>query len=182
MLQYMRGAEAVGYYSIAATIGDYAAILPVVVASLLLPKLSSISGMQAKFRLMKKAVVGTIAIVGPLLLGSAMMAPWAIRVLFGKAFLPAAPAYVCLVPGLLFLSIHVVSVQFLNSIGYPIAVVWIWLGCVVFKIAANLWAIPKYGISGAALVSSVCYLGATALVLLVIYGRLREARSGGVSQ
>ena len=181
MLQYMRGAEAVGYYSIAATIGDYVAILPVVVASLLLPKLSSVSGMAAKFRLMKKAVAGTVAIVGPLLLASAVMAPWAIRVLFGQAFLPAAPAYLCLVPGLLFLSVHVVSVQFLNSIGYPIAVVWIWLASVVFKIAANLWAIPKYGISGAALASSVCYLGATALVLLVIHGKLHQGRSVGHS-
>ena len=110
----------------------------------------------------------------PLLLLSALLAPWAVHLLFGKAFAPSVPAYLWLVPGLLFLSIHTVSVQFLNSIGYPMSVVWIWTGCALLKIGANIWAIPRYGIAGAAASSSLCYLVAAVLVLAVIRLELRR--------
>jgi O-antigen/teichoic acid export membrane protein len=92
-----------------------------------------------------------------------------VSVLFGAAFAPASFAFVLLMPGMLFLGVHSVAVQFLNSIGYPISVVIIWGACSVFNIVVNLWAIPRYGIAGASLVSSVSYFLAFFFVVRVIY-------------
>lgn len=174
MLKYLRGPESAGYYSVAVTMSDYVVLLPTVVSSLLLPKLSATHDILQKYRLMKKVVLGVLLIESPLLILSAMLAPMAVRLLFGKAFAPAAPAYLWLVPGMLFLTVHVLSVQFLNSIGCPMSVVWIWLGCAVFKLAMNVWAIPIYGSSGAATVSSMCYLIASVLVWAVITRELHR--------
>ena len=178
MLKYMRGPETAGYYSIAVSMADYIVLLPTVIASLLLPKLSVAADIGQKYRLMKKVVIGSLAIEGPLLMLSALLAPWAVRLLFGRAFAPSVPAYLWLVPGLLFLSIHTVAVQFLNSIGCPMSVVWIWMGCAVLKLLLNMWAIPVYGVSGAAMASSLCYLVATVLVLAVIRWELRRGKTG----
>ena len=175
MLKYLAGTEAAGHYSIAGTMADNASILPVIVASLLLPKLSATADIGRKYALMKKTVVGTTLILVPLFGVTMLLAPWAIRVLFGQAFAPAAPAYLWLMPGMLFLGIEVVAVQFLNSIGCPIAVVWIWFGCALVKVIANFRVIPIYGVSGASVVASCVYLVALVLIASVVY---RKAHGG----
>ncbi|PYX67132.1 MAG: hypothetical protein DMG74_01335 [Acidobacteria bacterium] len=88
-------------------------------------------------------------------------------ILFPK--LPASLSFVLLMPGMLFLGIHMVAVQLLNSIGYPKSVVIIWGLCSLFNVMVNLWAIPHYGIAGASVVSSISYFLAFAFVMWVIY-------------
>lgn len=175
MLKYINGAEAAGYYSIASTMADNVSILPVIVASLLLPKLSATADVGRKYLLMKKAALGVLVILVPLFGTTMLLAPWVVRVLFGEAFAPAAPAYIWLMPGMLFLGIEVVAVQFLNSIGYPIAVVWIWFCCALFKVLANLWVIPIYGVTGVSAVASFAYLMAFVLIAGVIYRKAHRS-------
>jgi O-antigen/teichoic acid export membrane protein len=173
MLKYMNGASDAGYYSIAFMMSDYMGILPVLIGMLLLPKLAAVDDVLEKFRRMRTATVGTVLIQGPIVLVSAILAPWAVTLLFGNAYALSIPAYLWLCPGILFLAVHTVAVQFLNSIGYPMSVVWIWFLCVVAKITLNLWWIPLWGVRGAAGASSICYLAATALVLWAIRRQLR---------
>ena len=175
MLKYLASTEAAGHYSIAGTMADNVSILPVIVASLLLPKLSATADIRRKYTLMKKTVVGTTAILVPLFGATMLLAPWAIRVLFGEAFAPAAPAYLWLMPGMLFLGIEMVAVQFLNSIGFPVVVVWIWFCCALVKVFANFWVIPIYGVAGASVVASCVYLVALVLIASVVY---RKAHGG----
>jgi len=178
MLKYMRGASDSGLYSIAFTMSDYVGILPVLIGLLLLPNISAIEDVLEKYRMMKKATIGTVLIQGPVVLISAALAPWVVQLLFGKAYALSVPAYLWLCPGAIFLTIHVVAVQFLNGIGFPLSVVWIWLGTVVLKISLNLWLIPVYGLRGAAMATSVCYMVACVLVLIVIRREVRRASSG----
>jgi O-antigen/teichoic acid export membrane protein len=177
MLKYMRGPSDAGYYSISFTMSDYVGLLPALIGLLLLPKLTAIDDVRDKYRLMKKATLGMCLIQGPTVLISAILAPWAIHLLFGRAYALSIPAYLWLCPGAIFLAIHTVAVQFLNSIGFPMSVVWIWLACVVMKISLNLWAIPVYGIQGAAAASSLCYLVACIAVLMVIARVVRRTPS-----
>lgn len=178
MLKYMRGASDAGYYSIAFTMSDYVGILPILIGLLLLPKISATEDVLEKYRMMKKAAIGTVLIQMPVVLLSAALAPWAVELLFGKAYALSVPAYLWLCPGAIFLTIHTVAVQFLNSIGYPMSVVWIWLGTVALKISLNLWLIPSYGVQGAAGASSFCYLVPCVLVLDVIRREIRRAPLG----
>jgi len=169
MVQHMLGPEQAGYYSIASTMADYASVLATVIGTILFPKLSALTDLGAKLDLTKKATAGTTLILLPFLLVASLLARPAVRLLFGSAFLPASLSFVLLMPGMLFLGIHMVAVQLLNSIGYPKSVVIIWGLCSLFNVMVNLWAIPHYGIAGASVVSSISYFLAFAFVMWVIY-------------
>jgi enterobacterial common antigen flippase len=178
MVQHMLGVEQAGYYSVAASMADYVSVLAAVIGTILFPKLSAMKEIDAKIRLTRKAAWATAGILFPLLAIAALAATPVVHLLFGAAFLPAARAFVLLMPGMLFLGVNCVAVQFLNSVGYPKSVVFIWGLCSVFNICLNLWAIPHHGIVGAAIVSSVSYFLAFSLILEVIRRTSLELRIG----
>ncbi|MGA9977915.1 MAG: flippase [Candidatus Sulfotelmatobacter sp.] len=178
MVQHMLGMEQAGYYSVAASMADYCSILAVVIGTILFPKLSAMTEIDAKIRLTQKAAWGTAGLLFPILTIAALLARPTVHLLFGAAFLPAAMAFVFLMPGMLFLGVNSVAVQFLNSIGYPKSVVIIWGSCSVFNICVNLWAIPQYGIVGASIVSSISYFLAFFFILEVIRRTSLRLRTG----
>ncbi len=168
MVQHLLGPEQAGYYSIASAMADYVSVLAFVVGTILLPKLSALKDVETKLWMTRKAAWGTAALLFPVLAASALLAKPAVRLLFGASFLPAAGAFILLMPGMLFLGINAVAVQFLNSIGYPKIVVIIWGLCSIGNIGFNLWVIPRYGIAGASLVSSISYFLAFLFINRVI--------------
>jgi O-antigen/teichoic acid export membrane protein len=174
MVQHILGPEQSGYYSIASTMADTVYVLAIVVGTVLFPKLSALRDNHAKLRLTYQAAGATAAALLPILVSAALLAKWVVRLLFGVAFLPAAQAFVLLMPGMLFLGVESVTVQFLNSIGFPRIVVVIWALCTVFNVTLNLWAIPHYSIAGAAVTSSLSYFLAFVLIVKVIRKHGRE--------
>lgn len=175
LIKHFVGAEDAGYYSVATAVSGYLATLPTVVAAILFPTLSAMTNVKEKLRMAKRATFGTGALLGLLLLVASFSAKLIVRVLFGKAFLPAATAFLWLTPGAFFLGVEAVIVQFLNSFGYPKSIVGVWFAVVLLNLGANVIAIPRYGIVGAAAVSSVSYL----VVLLAILGLVRGHSSKG---
>ena len=175
LVEHFAGVVDAGYYSVATAVSGYLATLPTVVAAILFPTLSAMTNVKEKLRMAKRATIGTGALLGLLLLVAVFTAKLIVRVLFGKAFLPAASAFIWLAPGAFFLGIEAVIVQFLNSFGYPKSIVGVWFAVVLLNLGANLFAIPRYGIVGAAAVSSLSYL----VVLLAILGLVRGQSSKG---
>jgi O-antigen/teichoic acid export membrane protein len=169
MVKYLLNAEQAGYYSIAASMADYCLVLPMAVGMILFPKLSAMRHLQEKLALTKKAAVGTVAALFPLLLIASLAARVVVGVMFGRIYLPSASAFIYLVPGIFTLGIELVIVQFLNSLGYPKAIIGVWVATTVLNIVANLWTIPAYGIVGASLVSSVTYTLTLLLIALLIF-------------
>jgi O-antigen/teichoic acid export membrane protein len=182
MVQHMLGPEQAGYYSIASSMADYVSVLATVVGFLLFPKLAAMKDVQAKLSMTWRAVWGTVALLLPLILVASVLAHPLVRLLFGVAFIPAASAFVLLMPGMLFLSMHAVAVQFLNSIGLPRQVVINWSICCAANFLVNLWVIPRYGIAGASVVSSFSYLLALILNSDVIRRSRFKLRNENLSQ
>jgi len=181
MVLKMLGAEQAGYYSIASSMADVVGTLAVVVGTVLLPRLSSLSDVGAKLRLTYKVMYGVGTTLLSLLLIACVLAKPAVRLLFGNVFEPSAVTFVLLAPGVLFVGMQAVVMQFLNSVGCPKAGVQIWGFCIFFNIASNLWAIPRYGIAGAAIVCSITYLVAFTLLVWVA-GRPKLARVAALHQ
>jgi len=169
MVKYILGPEQAGYYSIVSTIADYILMLPSVIALILFPRLSAINDVKEKLRQAKKAAWGTAVALLPLLLVATVSSRLVVSILFGKAFLPAADAFIWLVPGVFTLGIEVAIVQFLNSVGYPRIVAWIWCVSVVLNVALNFWVIPHYGIKGASAASSLSYSLTLLAIVTVIW-------------
>src|SRR5258708_11757026 len=119
-------------------------------------------------QLVKKSVLATAALMLPAVAVAALAAAPIISIAFGGNFLPAVSPFAWLMPGSYFLGIETVMVQLLNSEGFPPIIVVAWIVDTIINIALNFWAIPRYGITGASGVSSVCYflmfLGVSAVV------------------
>jgi len=171
MVKYMLGATEAGYYSISQVLAENTMMFPVVVGLLLFPKLSALKAREEKLQLANKAVLVTAALMLPAVVIAAWAAAPIISIAFGRDFLPAVSPFVWLMPGTYFLGLETVMVQLLNSEGFPPIIVVAWIADTIVNIALNFWAIPRYGITGASIVSSVCYFLMFLIVSAVVWKR-----------
>jgi O-antigen/teichoic acid export membrane protein len=168
MVKYILGAEQAGYYSIASTMADYVLMLPSVIGLILFPRLSSMNDFGEKLRQAKRATKGTALALLPVLVFAGIAAKPAVSILFGKAFAPAVAAFLWLIPGIFAMGIENALVQFLNSLGYPVTLVWIWFAATILNVLLNLWMIPAFGIAGASAASTICYSLVFLAVLVIV--------------
>ncbi len=180
MVKYMLGATEAGYYSISQVLSENTMLFPVVIGLLLFPKLSAIKEKEAKLRLANKAVLVTAALMLPAVLIAAWAASPIISIAFGRKFLAAVSPFVWLMPGIYFLGIETVMVQLLNSEGFPRVIVVAWIVDTVINVALNFWAIPRYGIAGTSVVSSVSYFLMFLIVCAVVWKRFYAAQPAAV--
>lgn len=171
MVKYMLGSTEAGYYSISQVLSENTMLFPVVIGQLLFPKLSAIKEKAEKLRLANKAVLVTAALMLPAVVVATIAAAPLISLAFGRSFLPAVSPFAWLMPGIYFLAIEIVMVQLLNSEGFPLIIVGAWIADTIINIALNFWAIPRYGITGASAVSSVCYFLMFVIVSAVVWKR-----------
>jgi len=157
IIQYMRGAEQAGFYSIAVAVADLVYLLPVIVGTILFPRLSAMSSDQDRWRfarvvarwvgLMMLVIAGVVALVAEPLVG----------LLYGRSFLPAVPALIWLMPGIVMLSINTIYMNYFASTGMPLITVYSPAAAAVLNIVLNIELIPEYGIVGASIASTVAY-------------------------
>jgi O-antigen/teichoic acid export membrane protein len=178
MTKYILGAEQTGYYSVAASMAEFVYMLPVVVATILFPKLSALTDMKEQWVFTKRVAVATGTGMLFLLAGAGVLAKPLIIWLYGDLFLPSVPAFLWLLPGVFFLGVEIVVVQFLNSIGFPKLIVGVWGLTSLLNIGLNMWAIPKYGITGASIVSSLSYFIVCGLILWITW-QTRQTHGSG---
>lgn len=178
MVLYMLGPERAGQYSIAAGMADYLIMLPVTAGTILFPKFSAMRDISEKFQLTKKAALLIGLVMLPTVAAVALLAKPLVLLLFGEAYLPAAEAFIWLMPGTLFLGVECVAVQFLNSLGYPRSVPIVWFVCLLINIVLNLWVIRAFGIVGASVNSSLTYVLASLLIFWIIAKNGRQASAG----
>jgi O-antigen/teichoic acid export membrane protein len=171
MVKYMLGATEAGYYSISQVLAENTMMFPVVIGLLLFPKLSALKEREEKLQLANKAVLVTAALMLPAVVIAAFAAGPLISLAFGRSFLPAVAPFAWLMPGTYFLGIETVMVQLLNSEGFPPIIVVAWIVDTLINVALNFWAIPRYGITGASIVSSVCYFLMFVVVSAVVWKR-----------
>lgn len=89
--------------------------------------------------------------------------------MFGASFIAGKTALIIMLIGVLFFGIAKINFSVLAAYGYPGKVAQILITASAINIVANIILIPKYGISGAAIGTSISYL--TALVISERYMR-----------
>lgn len=164
--------EKVGIYKIAAGFSDTTLILPAVIASILLPKLCSDT--DTRLENSQKAVRVTTFIMLAILLPFAFFAKEVIHIMYGQEFLPAHIPLLVLIPGILFFAMENVMVMYLAAHNFPKAIAFSWVAVTTLNIIINLIIIPKIGITGAALSSTISYF-LIFFIVLIIY--LRRSKS-----
>ena len=173
MVKYILGSEQAGYYSIAATMADMVYMLPVVVGTILFPKLSALSDVRKKWELAKKISYGVGCLMLVLVVAAVLLAEPVVGFLYGKAFLSAVPAFIWLMPAILLLSVNTVLMNYFASIGMPSIVIYSPGVAALLNIVLNIYLIPGWGCVGAAWSSVAAYGMMLAFSLLYIICRAR---------
>ncbi len=178
MVQYIKGAEPAGYYSIASQMADMVLMLPSVIGMILFPKLSAMKDEAEKWDFAWRSALWTGLFLLLLCGTSALFAPWFIPFFYGRSFTLAVGSFIWLLPGIFFLGVETVAVQFLNSVGFPQRVVWAWAAVLGLNVFLNLWMIPRLGIVGASIDSSICYF----LIFCFIFSIILKHRKKGANE
>jgi O-antigen/teichoic acid export membrane protein len=157
LIQYLLGPEQVGYYSIAVAMADLIYMLPVVIGTILFPRLSGMESEEKKWesaRLVARYVAVSMVLVGS---AASLVAGPLVRILYGKPFLPAVPAFVWLMPGIVMLSVNTIYMNYFASTGMPPITIYSPAAAAMLNVGLNFVLIPSHGIVGASLSSVAAY-------------------------
>ena len=169
LISAMLGSAQLGHYAMATAAAELLYIVPEAVTTPLMKRL--LQQEKEMSRLTPLALRLTSTIMFCACLSMAVIGEWLIVTLFGAEYQPAYPALLGLLPGLLGMS-HV-SILRLDLLGKerPGTVSWIMGIGAVLNLVLSLLLIPRFGILGAAVSSSVAYFS-VAVMMLTLYCRL----------
>ncbi len=174
LLNIMVGAGSVGAYRVAVSLGERLWMLPTAISVVMLPRIAGWEGQEKKRNqltpLITRHVFWFVLLVAILIW---VLAEWGVVLLYSEEYLDTAVALRFLLPGIVMLSVSKIIAQDiagrgrpgLNSIQSSIAF--------VVNVSANLILIPRLGIRGVALSTSISY-SLLALMKVIMYIRITQ--------
>jgi O-antigen/teichoic acid export membrane protein len=160
-----------GVYSLAIGLVELLWYVPQAVSQVLLPHIADATEAEAN-RMTSAFCRASVAVTALLSLTLAALASWAIP-RFLPAFTQAVPVIWILLPGTVVASIFKVLASDLNGRGQPLKTVFPATAALLFSALGCWWALPRYGLMGAATVTSLSYF-LNAGLYLVRCARLPE--------
>lgn len=166
LIRYFKGFADLGVYAVAANVVDMLQMAANLVGSLLLVKLSDINDDTQRWDLLKKVFLFFFLVLGAANLGFVLVGKPLLTLMYGKDFTPVYNVYLWLIPASFGLSFGSLFNTYLWSKGFPIISVVLPLLALILNICLNILMIPTLGITGAALATSIAYVGWFASILL----------------
>lgn len=162
--------EFVGYYSVAVPLAEALWYFPSAVGTVIFARTITLTTEEANKstpRICRNTLFLTVLAALILL----FLSKYIIIIFFGTAFLPALRPLQILLPGVVALSISKVLGNEISGRGKPIINTFIAGTTLAINIPLNLLLIPKIGISGAALASTISYV-ASAVLSIIAFVRI----------
>jgi O-antigen/teichoic acid export membrane protein len=159
-----RGAQEAGVYAIASQFSFLLIMLPGVIASLLFPRVAARRDEPAGYAIEVTRHTSLVMVI--VCLGAAL-ASFALPLVYGHRFADATIQFLILLPGVFFISLESVLVQYFTGTGLPAIIPWFWVIIVVFNVGLNLIFVPTYGARAAAISSTASY--ALIFILVALY-------------
>jgi stage V sporulation protein B len=177
VVNYFLDASQVGLYALGVMVSEVVWQVPGIVSVALCPRTARTVGAGAE--LFTRMILRQVFLVTTLAaLAIAIISPLAIPLVFGARFGPSVPVIWWILPGTVALSLSKVICSDLTGRGLNVhTAVSSYIG-LAFTLGLDWLLIPRMGIQGAALASSIAYLLATAYLLVVIQRELRSPFSG----
>jgi O-antigen/teichoic acid export membrane protein len=178
LLSVLTGSTAVGIYAVAVMIAERLWLLPQAVSTVLLPTIAGMADRENDRRALTCSAARLTALVVLLSSGLlALIAPLVIAPIFGAEFAPAATGLLYLLPGIVLSAWGRVFGNDLAARGRPGINAWIAAVNLLVNVVANLILIPKFGLNGAAIATSLSY-SVFALASALAYLRVTEQPIG----
>lgn len=170
IVNHFRGAAEAGVYAVASQVAMMLMLLPGVIGTLLMPRVTSEGDGRGEFTMRATRHTAFVMMFICLL---AVPASLLLPLLYGAPFRDAATQLLILLPGVYLVGIEAVLVQHFNSTGLPVVIPVFWLVTLVVNVALNLALVPTWGARGAALASTVSYT-----LIFILVASLFRMRTG----
>lgn len=164
LLAIIRTPAEVGVYNLGVAVADTLRKLPAGLSAILFPTAAKLSAERAgalTARASRASVVGAMAM--PLVAVILMIA--VVRPILGPEYRGTMLVFLLLIPGTIALAISQPAMTHFQARGKPWRLAYASFACLILNLALNLLLLPKYGIIGAALTSSISY-SLLAIILL----------------
>jgi len=157
LVAYFLKAEHVGWYALATSVTETLLYLPKALSNVVLTETATEvkNGTKPNHYLVYK---GTILIIGVAILGTAILAPFLLPLVFSSSFIPAITPLLLLLPGTLAMALGIIAAYHLFGLGKASQPSLAALAATIVTIALDLVLIPFLGIQGAALASTIAYI------------------------
>lgn len=172
LVDFYRGIESLGLYSLAVRLCQLFWVLPVLFASILFPRVADkeMEPDSTKLLLLLRCS-NTFSLIAIFI--TAALAGWGIPLFFGKEFNSSVLPFLYLLPGIFMFGINILLAAYfagknrlsINLTGSAI--------CFVLVLLLDLWLIPLHGVVGAAIASSIAYAVA-AVYSMWMFMRIRR--------
>jgi O-antigen/teichoic acid export membrane protein len=146
----------IAVYAVAVGVIDRLRVMPDAVGSALLPKLTVLPHDEAG-AYTSRVVRNTLFWVCVTAIGLGLVAPLLLPLVFGRAYAASLVPLLILLPATVSLTVRRVLSNYFTASGWPGFNASVQAAAAVLNIAVNLWAIPRYGIAGAAFASLISY-------------------------
>jgi O-antigen/teichoic acid export membrane protein len=165
LVNYYQGKSALGIYALAVKLNQLFWVLPLLAASIVFPMVAAREKQyDEKQLLLLMRVINTILLIAASI--AFFAAPWLIPFLFGEQYRQSVGAFLYLVPGFFMFGIIIMLAAYyagknqlrVNLLGSSL--------CFGLVFLLDLWLIPKMGIKGAAIASSLAYSATTIFYLV----------------
>jgi len=174
LVNYFLGTAEAGVYSITVQIADTLLLLPVTVGMILLPRVAG-ERSERQEEVTARVLRHTAMMLAGLCLAAGILVGPMVRLLYGESFSGAILATRLLLPGVLALGLNGVLMNHFGGRGMPAITAVAPAAGLLLNVALNVAVIPRFGIAGAALTSSLAY---GLMLLLSLAAFLRGGRIG----
>jgi O-antigen/teichoic acid export membrane protein len=175
LCNHFLGKGETGIYSVAVAVGLPVTVLAAAIGTLTFQRVAAddspanrAANTNRIMRLLLPIVLFGSAVIG-------ISAHWVVPFVYGTDFRGAVSALIIILPGLVALTLETVVMNFLAGEGSPPIIYQAPFVALVVNVVANIFVIPRWGINGAAMTSSVCY-GLVLVAVLVFYMRRTGSR------
>jgi O-antigen/teichoic acid export membrane protein len=166
---YFLPAAQVGLYSIAVNFGSFLLKIPEATGTVMFPRLAGSADRDAHAATTRVCRY-TLFILGVGIAAFAIIGPIAIPFLYGNRYDGAIKPLLILLPGLLMMALYQLLTRNFTSRGKQEINIIAACVALTLNVTLNIFLIPRFGISGAALANGLSY-GTAALTLLVAFVR-----------
>ena len=146
----------IAFYAVAVSVIDRLRVMPDAVGSALLPKLALLPHAEAG-PFTSRVVRNTLFWVLMSAIGLGLVAPPLLPAVFGASYAASLVPFLILLPATVSLTVRRVLSNYFTASGRPSFNAAVQAVAAVVNVGANLWAIPRYGIAGAAFASLLSY-------------------------
>jgi O-antigen/teichoic acid export membrane protein len=162
-VDYYQNKNELGLYSLSTKVSQLWWILPQIISYLFFPLMSAGKVSTNEFNKIIRKMLLLATISGVIAI---FIYPFFVKYFVGELYEASYRSFTYLLPGVVFFSINILITAKLSASGMVNINLWVSLICFIIVLILDIILIPLYGISGAAIASSIAYAVST---LYVIY-------------